>query len=349
MTTISLVPGTAEAIESAQATWDRSVVNNGGHLLQSWNWGEFKRRHGWEVERITVDLDGRSANCQVLFKQGGPFTIAYVPRGPVIPEGDGQVTKVLFEEIDRVCRSRRALHVIFEPNKVLPTGDRLDSMGFVEGPPPFQPGRTVKVPLLPDDALLKQMHQKTRYSVRLAQRRGVEVERCYPTDESVDLFFGLLQDTSERNDFGIHSRRYYADFLDVFGSGALMLLARVEGDVAAGLVAAKFGDEAIYMYGGSSTKHRAHGAAFLLQFEAMRWAREAGCTRYDLWGIPKNDPSPASDEGDRISGTKGDDWRGLYRFKTGFGGDIITYPPTFERRYRPLLSLLARRRYGNRV
>jgi serine/alanine adding enzyme len=81
----------------------------------------------------------------------------------------------------------------------------------------------------------------------------------------------------------------------------------------------------------------------------MRWAREAGCTRYDLWGIPENDPSPASEEGDRIAGTKGDDWRGLYRFKTGFGGDIITYPPTFERRYRPLLSYLVRRRYGNRV
>jgi lipid II:glycine glycyltransferase (peptidoglycan interpeptide bridge formation enzyme) len=220
---------------------------------------------------------------------------------------------------------------------------------YVDGPPPFQPGRTVKVPLLNDDDLLKQMHQKTRYSVRLAQRRGVEVERARHSSGNVDFFFALLQDTSERNEFGIHTRQYYDDFLDVFKDDALMLLARVEGQVAAGLIAAKYGEEAIYMYGGSSSQHRAHGAAFLLQFEAMRWAREAGCVRYDLWGIPEVDPESTAEHGDRIASTKGDDWRGLYRFKTGFGGEIVSYPQTLERRYRPLLSALARRRYGNRV
>ncbi|MFL5761668.1 MAG: lipid II:glycine glycyltransferase FemX [Thermomicrobiales bacterium] len=348
MPTTALQPLLGEKLSSSHQDWDALIRENEGHLLQSWNWGEFKQRQGWEVERISVEQDGATAGGQILFKRGGPFSIAYIPRGPVLPRGGSNLGVALLEEIDRTCRGRRALHLIVEPNEDLPLDGGALAL-FRAGPPPFQPGRTVKVPLLPDDALLKQMHQKTRYSVRLGQRRGVEVEQCEPTPANVDLFFGLLKDTSQRNEFGIHDRKYYADFIDVFASDALMLIARVEGDAAAGLVAAKFGREAIYMYGGSSSEHRAHGAAFLLQFEAMRWARNAGCEQYDLWGIPEIDPTSASDDGDRIAGTKGDDWRGLYRFKTGFGGEIISYPPTIERRYRPFLSFIARRRYGHRV
>jgi lipid II:glycine glycyltransferase (peptidoglycan interpeptide bridge formation enzyme) len=345
---------TAEAspVESAAQTregWDSFVIENGGHLLQSWNWGEFKARHGWKAERILATDGASQAGAQVLFRQGGPFSIAYVPRGPVLPSAESESGKLLFAQIHEACRLRRALHVILEPNEYSLLSSPSIANHFGEGRAHFQPARTVKVPLLADDQLLGQMHQKTRYSVRLAQRRGVVVEQATLTTDKIDIFFQLLQDTSERNDFGIHSRQYYADFLDIFGSDALMLLAKVDGEVAAGLVSARFGKEAIYMYGASSTVHRAHGAAFLLQYEAMRWARDSGCTRYDLWGIPERDPEQTHEHGDRVSGTKGDDWRGLYRFKIGFGGEIVTYPPTLEKRYRPILSYLVRRRYGNRV
>jgi lipid II:glycine glycyltransferase (peptidoglycan interpeptide bridge formation enzyme) len=336
-------------ISANLATWDTFASASGGHLLQSWNWGEFKSRHGWSVERIALSCGDQSAGAQILFKRGGPFSIAYIPRGPVIPSGSEALTDRLIAEIDKECRAQRAVHVIVEPNSPLYDDEAAAWQPFELGPPNFQPARTVKVPLLPDDQLLGQMHQKTRYSVRLAQRRGVEVERAQPTKENVDTFYALLQDTSERNEFGIHSRQYYADFLEIFGDDALMLIAKAEGDIAAGLIAVKFGGEAIYMYGGSSTKHRAHGAAFLLQFEAMRWARESGCSRYDLWGIPEQDPTPTQEQDGRISGTKGEDWRGLHRFKTGFGGDIVRYPPTVERRYRPIVSRFVRWRYGNRV
>ena len=99
---------------------------------------------------------------------------------------------------------------------------------------------------------------------------------------------------------------------------------RSKACVAAGLIAAKFNEEAIYMYGASSTEHRAHGGAFALQFEAMRWARDHGAVRYDLWGIPKVDPvSTSEDDMKRVAGTRGSDWRGLFKFKTGFGGEIV--------------------------
>jgi lipid II:glycine glycyltransferase (peptidoglycan interpeptide bridge formation enzyme) len=80
----------------------------------------------------------------------------------------------------------------------------------------------------------------------------------------------------------------------------------------------------------------------------MKWAREQGSETYDLWGIPHEDPKTTHVDGDRVAGTKGDDWSGLYKFKVGFGGQIMTYPQTLERRYRPVLSLAVRRLYANR-
>ena len=141
----------------------------------------------------------------------------------------------------------------------------------------------------------------------------------------------------------------------VRGAAAGALIGEIASDdagegaaygAAAGVIAARFGREAIYMYGGSSSEHRAHGAAFMLQFEAMRWARGAGSQIYDLWGIPSQDPESTGLEGGRVAGSKGDDWRGLYKFKVGFGGDIVRYPPAIERRYHPFLAAAARRVAG---
>ena len=187
------------------------------------------------------------------------------------------------------------------------------------------------------------MHQKTRYNIRLAQRRQVGIRRAVVDQQAIDDFYLLLQDTSERNAFEVHTRAYYEDFLEIFGDQACLLFADVDGQIAAGLIAVAFGDEAIYMYGGSSTEHRAHGAAFLLQYEAMKWARDQGCKRYDLWGIPALDPESTEASQGRVAGTQGDDWRGLYIFKTRFGGEIVSYPGAFERQYHPILAAAARR------
>jgi lipid II:glycine glycyltransferase (peptidoglycan interpeptide bridge formation enzyme) len=167
----------------------------------------------------------------------------------------------------------------------------------------------------------------------------------YPLDAAPE-FYGLLRETSERNEFGIHPQTYYTDFLRTMGDHATLLLARFEGHLAAGVIAARFGRESMYMYGGSSSEFRAHGAAFMLQYEAMRWARSSGSEIYDLWGIPADDPKSTGLEGGRVASTKGDDWRGLYKFKVGFGGEIVRYPPSIERRYHPFFAAAARKVVG---
>lgn len=317
----------------------------GGHLLQSWKWGAFKQRHGWNTHRLIIDESGGTAMAQVLYRFRGPISIGYIPRGPAVGGDIEALWPPLVEEIDALARRNRAIATIVELDRPIGLDGTFREAGVVRGPEHLQPGRTVKIELRDDDALLASMHQKTRYNIRLAQRRGVEIERQPLDDASIEAFYGLMQDTAERNEFGIHARDYYEDFLRIFGDDAVMLFARVdEGALGAVLIAARFGQEAIYMYGASSTRHRAHGAAFLLQYEAMRWARELGCDTYDLWGLPDQDPETVrSDNEGAIAGTKGDDWRGLYRFKTGFGGEIVTYPPMLERRHVPLLPWLARK------
>lgn len=327
------------------ADWDKRLLEHGGHLLQSWGWGEFKAYFGWSPDRVIVSTPDGDGLAQILYRAKGPISVGYVPRGPMMTGDPDRVWPVLRDAIDRSARRHRAIAVYLEPDRPLGLGGTFREAGVVPGPEHFQPARTVKIPLLADDAILKQMHQKTRYNVRLAMRRGVAVEvKRWDDMAALREFYELLKDTSERNEFSIHSYEYYERFMQTFQDRAFFAFAKWDGYLSSVVISAAFGDEATYMYGASSTEHRAHGASFLLQFEAMKWAREQGCERYDLWGIPKVDPeSLRADDNSSIAGSKGEDWRGIFRFKTGFGGEIVSYPPTMERRYMPILPALARR------
>ena len=326
-------------------SWDRDLLSLGGQLLQTRLWGTFKERHGWHAERVRVRTSAGLGMAQILFKQRGPVSYGYVPRGPAFAAADAELAQTLFDAIDEVCAEHRALGLIVEPDSPLPLLGRYSDWGFVRGPAHIQPERTVKVPLGPDDALMAQMHAKTRYNVRMALRRGVTVEHvAAPTREQVSAFYDLLLDTAGRNAFAVHTVDYYLDFLEIFGDRAVLMFAMVDDAPVAGAIAARFGEEAVYMYGGSSTKLRAHGAAFYLQYEIMRWARDQGSTRYDMWGIPPHDPeSSVAESGTKLASSRGDDWRGLYEFKVRFGGEQVRYPPTLERRYHPYLGAIARR------
>lgn len=333
-----------EGVVFSQQEWDSRLSESGGHILQSWRWGEFKRETGWQPERLCVDGPEGQAMAQVLFRHRGPVSLGYVPRGPIFDGDPSALWPRLRHELDRAARRHRAMSVIIEADCPAALAGVSCDRRVAPGPTNIQPGRTVKVPLLEDDALLAQMHHKTRYNVRLAGRRGVRVEVLDPAPEHIAAFYDLLTDTAGRNHFVVHPQDYYAGVLRAFGDDAALLGAwTAEGHLAAAVIVAMFGDEAIYLYGASSTKHRAHGAGMAIQFEAMRWARERGAAVYDLWGIPREDPECTAADGSHTAGTSGSDWRGLYHFKTSFGGEIVSYPEPVERRYLPVLPALSRR------
>ena len=198
--------------------------------------------------------------------------------------------------------------------------------------PAVQPLRTIVLDLSPDEAtLLAQMKEKWRYNVRLGSRKGVTV-RVAETRADVEAWYRLLQTTGERDDFGIHTLDYYARAWELFapsGQGRL-LLAEHEGQLLAGIFLGLFARQAIYLYGASSNEQRQLMPNYVLQWEAIRWAKSRGARQYDFWGIPAT-----NDESEAMAG--------VYRFKSGWGGRVVQYVGSYEQVYRPLAMKLARK------
>lgn len=313
-----------------------TTLPEAGHLLQTSAWATFKARHGWKSQVISVRQGTHGAYARVLFRRVGPFSIGYIPRGPLLIDPNEALIDAFAQELDQVARKHRALWVLVEPNEHIPA-----MPGFVTSHDHIQPTRTVRVPLTSDDDMLAAMHKKTRYHVRLAARHDVNIRVGDLSD--IDAFYQLLQETSTRNGFCIHPLSYYRDALSLLGEDVSLFLAEHEGHLVAAVMVAASQDEGIYLYGCSSTEYRGHGATCAIQFAAMQWARDRGCTRYDLWGIPERDPeSIQTDDGQHQKSSYGEDITGLYRFKTGFGGEIVQMPATMEKVYHPWLSRMVR-------
>jgi peptidoglycan pentaglycine glycine transferase (the first glycine) len=319
-----------------QVAWDRLVAAApNGHLLQSWAWGELKAGFGWRVQRLAVG----DACAQVLYRRlpGGLGTIAYVPKGPLVDYEDLSSFRVLLEAIQSLARQQRAIALKVEPDEedspVL--AQRLTSLGFQPSPQAVQPRRTILVDLDAEpEELLRRMKQKTRYNARLAGRKGVIIR---PGDESdLPAFYRLMETTAQRDGFGIHSPAYYeaAHRLFVPSGRGNLLLAEVDGQLLAGLVVltAGPGATACYMYGASADEHRNLMPTYLLQWEAMLWAREQGCRVYDLWGVPDEDEETLEAGFTQRS----DGLWGVYRFKRGFGGRLARSVGTWDLVYSPL-------------
>jgi lipid II:glycine glycyltransferase (peptidoglycan interpeptide bridge formation enzyme) len=98
------------------------------------------------------------------------------------------------------------------------------------------------------------------------------------------------------------------------------------------------GNRSWYFYGASTEQERARMPTYLLQWQAIRWARGRGCREYDLWGVPDADlPQLEAQFSSRSDGL----W-GVYRFKRGFGGRLMRTPGGWDRPYSRLLYSLYR-------
>ncbi len=333
-----------------RALWNALVVGHPqGHFLQSYPWGELKAAFGWPAPARVAWGNPPWGGAQVLFRRLPlGFSVAYVPRGPWWDWSSREVEQAL-AEMRSLARRRRALVLILEPrDEDSPAlASRLTSLGFTSTRT-IQPRSTIIVPLDADeDEILRRMHSKTRYNIRLSARKGVKVR----VGEEGDLadFYALMQETSRRDRFPIHSFEYYlkAHWLLTDSGYGRLFLAEYEGELLAGIVAVAFGQEGIYLYGASGPRHRQRMPNHALQWAAIRWAKERGCRVYDLWGIPDEvgrNPERYTKIGDY---GKGGLW-GVYRFKQGFGGRVVRTVGAWEMEVLPggrtLYRLLLRAR-----
>jgi len=327
------------------AAWNAYVAgHSAGNLLQTSQWGALKSEFGWDWDLVTVgDPEMPQAGAMVLYR---PLplklgTIAYVPRGPLVDWEDMALVRELLDRVHRVVRRRRAWACWLEPEALDGTQAvaTLVALAYRPSSRTIQPRSTILVDLAPDeDDILKAMKSKTRYNIRLAARKGVTVRMG--TVDDIDVFYALMTETGERDEFGVHTAAYYKRSFELFDARGQvgLFLAEYEGEPLAGILAFVVGKKAWYISGASSNRHRNLMPAYAVQWAAMQWAKSLGCRVYDLWGIPDADKATLEAEFTERS----DELWGVYRFKRGFGGQVVRYVGLWERALTPLYPLAAR-------
>jgi lipid II:glycine glycyltransferase (peptidoglycan interpeptide bridge formation enzyme) len=293
--------------------WDDALrVAPQADLLQSWRWGEFKRRTGsWMPLRLLAMRAGvPCAGVQVLGRGVAGARFLYAPRGPWWTNAEGVAALVRWL---RRHHGWRAPLLRCDP----PVTDAaaLVQCGFQLAPRQVQPRATIVVDLRPsDEDILAHFDGQVRYNARLAERKGVEITESGA--ERIAEFWQLLTATAERKRFNERPLDYYRTLMDLCGADARVLLARYQDAIIAGAVIATFGRTAYYLYGASGGD-RSVKPAELLQYRAMLWAKRHGATDYDMWGVPAHP-------------TEDNPLYGVYRFKSGFGGREVTYPGALD-------------------
>jgi len=318
--------------------WDRFLAATpGGNHLQSTFWAEVKSQLGWRSVRILGAEDGRIRGGAQILLRSLPLvgSIAYVSRGPVLQSDDVELRELIFHGLRRVRREHRVRFLVVQPpaghERVIPD---LMSWGFHKAGELVEPHptATVIVDLSKDEeTLLGAMKSKTRYNIRLAQRRGVRVREGDVSD--VAAFYRLLRLTSERQRFAVPSPDYFDHMLRVpaLNGHVRVFLAEFDGQPLSAAILIGFGDTVSYKRGAWSGQHGNLHPNELMHWTAMRWAKKHGYRYYDLEGI---DP-PAADA------TAGP-WaphveRSVSTFKLGFGGEVVLSPGAYERIHNPVL------------
>jgi lipid II:glycine glycyltransferase (peptidoglycan interpeptide bridge formation enzyme) len=336
-------------------------------FLQSADWARFQATVG----HPSLEADGVRFFKNFLPFGGGSYL--YCPH-PLIVE-----PREFLESVRKIATDEHPWFVRVEPNigSARITNYELRITGKDNASPPttydlrptaaVQPQHTWHVPLGSDEAMLAAMHEKTRYNIRVAQKRGVAV-RFSNNPPDVDILTNLISKTGNRAGIRLHAAEYYRAMLEVLGvrsekveargntassrfspltSHLTTELAIAEANnrpIAAALIA-HYGDRAIYLHGGSDYEQRVLMAPQALHWAIMRRARDAGAMVYDMGGVAPTEP--ARSEKQAVSGatcrkpqpltphpspltTDSHPWAGITRFKRGFGGVAVEYPPAVD-------------------
>ena len=315
------------------------VCDDADFFLQSAMWGEFKSRFGWNAHSFLIDWEGYGKRpLLALSRRLAPgFSFAYVPWGPQLtsdfPVDDKAQALAELALTLKPFLARNTVFIRFDPPwykhaEYAEDDALLSNAGFKHAAADIQPPDTVIVNLSAScEEILAAMKPKWRYNISLAGKKGVSVNTGGGNE--LEAFYSLLKKTAQRDGIAIHSFEYYKTLFEICRKRnengenlSLRLYTAVhEGDTLAAIVVLFRARYAAYLYGASSNEKRNMMAPYALQWKAMQDAKEAGCRYYDLFGIPPNeDPNHPM--------------AGLYRFKTGFGGQIIHRPGSWDFPYK---------------
>jgi lipid II:glycine glycyltransferase (peptidoglycan interpeptide bridge formation enzyme) len=326
-------------------------------FLQSEAWARLQEAAGHEVVRIGDDHAYIAAQNMAGMAHGFVHVLPLVGKylyTPRWPEGQFPISNFQFPNFLAEAKVAGCKWVRVEPGTEevleilkaeIPRQARndkeLSGAYMVRAPHDMQPRETFVIDIAKsEEELLAAMKPKTRYNIRLAEKKGVKVfatrERKYQ-----EAFLDLITATAERKDIVPHPRSYYEKFFTELPEDMCYLfVAEYEGVVLAANLVMICGDTATYLHGGSGDRYREVMAPFLLQWEQIKFAKARGCTRYDFGGIRLM----ASDKTQATRHKKADSWAGITRFKTGFSPQ--TAPTVFPGCYDIVLDKCGYRRYA---
>ncbi len=345
-------------ITPSTGEWDAYVsAHPQAHILQLPAWGALKARFGWRASCIALATESQIvAGAQLLYR---PLplrlgNLAYIPKGPLTPpdwwEQPAQMAP-LWAAIHAEARRQGARWIKVEApdpplheRGTIPTGEAekrrytaaLSAAGFHLGPQNIQPVRTIVLDITPaPEEILARMKQKTRYNIRLSEKKEVVIRQA--SAEDVGSFAAMMAITGVRDAFGVHTPGYYRAAYDLFAptGRAALFIASYAGQDLAGVMVFALGHTAWYFYGASSNEERNRMPTYAAQWAAIQWARERGCALYDLWGVPDEDEATL----EAGFSQRDDGLWGVYRTKRGWGGVVIRRMPAWDYVYsRPVYA-----------
>ncbi len=312
------------------AAWDEQVnmkVETDGNRLSSF---VFRPSAAALILKRQILRNGFAARLSIL----------YSPKGPLLDWTNEPLRSRVLNDLQSFAKKQGALFLKMDPDVVLGTGtpaseeasinhngqavmSMLGRRGWEYSSDQIQFRNTILIDLHPsEEEMLARMKQKTRYNIRLAEKKGVTLR--VGTQEDLLMLYKMYAETSIRDGFVIRDEGYYKTVWELFMSGeqskignrkseiafAEPIIAEVNNEPIAAIFVFYFAGRAYYVYGMSRDTHREKMPTYLLQWEAMKRAKARGCTIYDLWGAPE-----VFDESDSM-------W-GVYRFKEGLGGQVV--------------------------
>jgi lipid II:glycine glycyltransferase (peptidoglycan interpeptide bridge formation enzyme) len=318
-------------------TWDVFVASQRrAPFQQTWAWGEFKHQVGVEIIRLAVVSGSKIIGIAQVFYEPwhfgqstltgfhAPLIDASLPV-PQYQEALGLLMQNLVDE----AKKRNVMSLHLEPPIELCNESlfkQFEVQHKLRHAPAIQPLDTLMLDLRQDeDRLLAGMHEKTRYNIRLAEKKGVHIEVASAAEQNnaLEEFISLNKQTAVRDRFQSHGPGYYRRLAEYLPPGVLKVyVAKFENRAIAANLVVHFGDMATYVHGASGNANRNVMAPHLLQWRQILDAKILGKQWYDFFGIETPQRKRAS--------RQGGSWAGITRFKQGFGGQVISYLSAYE-------------------
>ncbi len=312
------------------------------HPLQTFEWGEFRKKTGVKViRRGLLENDKVVSPYQITIHQapGFPYFIGYLPKGDLPSEE-------LLDELNDIGKTNKLSFIQLEPNVEIGHWSMVDGQLRSSFHPLFTKYTFILDLTKTEDEILKNMHQKTRYNVRLAQKKGVTVA-IDNSDKAFKEYLKLTKETTKRQKFYAHGEDYHKLMWETLKSTivnnqpaspaggssivnfnklqAHLLKATYNKKILVTYILFTFKDTLYYPYGASSDENREVMASHLTMWEAIKFGKSLGLSKFDMWGAANNpNPKPS------------DPYHGFHRFKEGFGAELTEFIGSYDLVINPL-------------